>query len=198
MWPRLSIARLLAYVAALGLGLASLRSGSLAWVASLLTACLVILTMALVAAICLRGRRRAFWAGFSLAGWLYLTLSWCPGLGTSVGQKLATTAILDLTYHFAYPYLAAPKPQPKATNGVNATETGRFGFGQSSMLETGGSDRGWYKSLGLERDFFGWGTDHSCTAPRIIDKLAICGVSCSFPSSRDRWLFAFMTPGMEG
>lgn len=59
---------------------------------------LSILTFAILGALFRSGRARAFWAGFSLGGSLYLVLACMPIFDTHVGVHLLTTPGLDMLY----------------------------------------------------------------------------------------------------
>jgi hypothetical protein len=66
--PRLSLVGLLRAIFALGLGLAALRFASSFWYLAMTLASLAALLAAILGVIFLRGRERAYWAGFALFG----------------------------------------------------------------------------------------------------------------------------------
>jgi hypothetical protein len=163
MRHRISVARLLAVVAACGLALASLRSAGPAWEGILLTAVLVVLALALVSAACRSGRGRAFWAGFSIAGWLYLSACYVPGLE----PKLLSTALLDLSYAYVTPPAAPPDITEPDMEHIRALPVGL----RQEDLDAEAVQRRWYEDRGLGYDYFGWGDGprmHSTQTYRAI------------------------------
>lgn len=101
--PRFSIAGLMGLVLVVAVGVAALRSGSEDWAGIVLTLTLGILGVALLGMIFRQGSRRAFWSGFALFGWGYLTLTMAPWFNGEVGPRLATTRGLDLLFTRLHP-----------------------------------------------------------------------------------------------
>jgi hypothetical protein len=109
--PRFSIASLLAFTGACGIGFAALHSPSYLWANTVFTITLGALVVAAINVVFGRARRRAFWAGFLIVGGTYFTIYAVPVLRESVGPRLVTEAALD----FLYPYTAPTPPAPPAT-----------------------------------------------------------------------------------
>jgi hypothetical protein len=109
---RFSIASLLVWVALLGVGIAALRSGSPLWGNALFSLAIGMLTIAILAAVYRKGRRRAFWVGFATCGWVYILLSLGPDSDALASPLLITTAILDLLYPKVVPPPAAAPAGP--------------------------------------------------------------------------------------
>jgi hypothetical protein len=149
MMHRISVTRLLAAVASCGLALASLRSAGPAWEGILLTAVLVVLALAIVSAACRSGRGRAFWAGFSIAGWLYLAACSVPGLE----PKLLSTALLDLSYAYVTPPAAPSDITELDLEHIRALAVGL----RQEDLDAEAVRRRWFEEHGLRYDYFGWG-----------------------------------------
>jgi hypothetical protein len=105
---RVSIAGILVWVALLGVGFAGLRNPSLLWSNALFSVALGTLTLAVLAAVYRRGRRRAFWVGFATCGWVYLLLALGPANESLVSPYLVTTAILDVLFEQVIPQPPAP------------------------------------------------------------------------------------------
>jgi hypothetical protein len=133
---RFSIASLLIWVALLGVGITALRSGSPLWANALFSLAIGILTVAVLAAVYRRGRRRAFWVGFASCGWVYLLLSLGPGNESLVSPFLITTAILDLLYPKVVPPPAAAPAGPG--NGPATSAMAQSRRWQVMVFKTGG------------------------------------------------------------
>lgn len=139
MRPRISIARLLALVVFFAVGLAALRSPSNLGANALVTLTLAALVVAVINVMYSRGRVRAFWAGFLIAGGTYFLISTVPFLRDAIGERLVTVPLLDILY----PYLV--QPEPKQTPPVAWTYAGahrvvlvsRGGFGGPPQPEPG-------------------------------------------------------------
>ena len=71
---RLSIRTLMAVIVVSGVGLAALKNANELWAGIMLLAILIIVGMAILGAILLRGRDRAWWLGFALFTGGYLAL----------------------------------------------------------------------------------------------------------------------------
>ena len=100
-FPRFSIASLLVTVAICAIGMACLMFASTPWAGMLLSVTLAALTLALLGVFYRRGERRAFWAGFALCGWIYMTMSFGPWFKDYVRPRLVTSHLLE----WAYPQL---------------------------------------------------------------------------------------------
>jgi hypothetical protein len=111
---RVSIAGILVWVALLGVGFAALRNPSLLWSNALFSVALGTLTLAVLAAVYRRGRRRAFWVGFATCGWVYLLLALGPANESLWSPYLVTTAILDVLFEQVIPQPPAPGAAPPA------------------------------------------------------------------------------------
>jgi hypothetical protein len=75
---RFTIGRLLVLVVGLAVAFAALREATETWDGGVFTATLGLLTASVLLAVHRTGRKRAFWLGFALFGWLYLTASLVP------------------------------------------------------------------------------------------------------------------------
>lgn len=148
---RFSIAHLLLLIVFLGFSFAALRSPSQLWANAWFSAALVVLTIAVLAAVYRRGRRRAFWVGFASCGWLYLVLAVGPWFGTLVGSFLVTTAALDILASHVAPssppavgmfVLSTPGPTtitaPKALPAGNPPPSGAGGVMGSGTMSAAG------------------------------------------------------------
>ncbi len=71
---RFTISGLMGVVLVAAIGLAALRSGSYAWAGAMFLLACGILALATVGAVCAKPSGRAWWFGFALFGWGYLTL----------------------------------------------------------------------------------------------------------------------------
>lgn len=87
-----SIASLLGVVVAVAFGIAALRSATDAWDSGVLGITLFTLLVAVLLAVHRTDRQRAYWLGFALFGWAYLTASLIPPLEA----RLPTTRGLAL------------------------------------------------------------------------------------------------------
>ena len=88
---RFSLLSLMALVLILATAFAALRSATEAWASATFSIALLVLLLAVLAAIFVRGRDRAFWVGASLVGWIYLLFVYAPWFEVHVGGWLATT-----------------------------------------------------------------------------------------------------------
>jgi hypothetical protein len=89
---RFKIASLLVLVLFVAVGFAALRESTDLWESGVFTLTLVFLLTSILLAIHLAGKRRAFWLGFALFGWIYLALTLMP----STESRLITTKALAL------------------------------------------------------------------------------------------------------
>jgi hypothetical protein len=112
----LSIAGLLGVVGFCAVGFGSLLYASTPWAGMTFSVMLGCLTIGLIALICCRSERRAFWIGFSISGWIYVILVHGPWFAVEIGPRLATTKIL----RWAYPFLIPDGRQ--SANPLNATQ----------------------------------------------------------------------------
>jgi hypothetical protein len=101
--PRFSLAGLLRAVAACGFAMACLLYASAPWAAGLYSVALGLLVLALIGVANRAGARRAFWAGFAIAGWAYLLIATGPWFHDSIARRLATTRLLDAAYPLLIP-----------------------------------------------------------------------------------------------
>lgn len=134
---RFSIANLLLFIVALGVSFAALRNPSQLWANAWFSVALATLTIAVLAAVYRRGKRRAFWVGFASCGWLYLVLALGPWLESAVGSFLVTTAILDVVY----PQIV-PAPPPPASSAPASGMGG--GMPGGTMMTAPGTGFGAY------------------------------------------------------
>jgi hypothetical protein len=113
--PRITIGLSMGLVALMAIGIAAFRRPS--WLASnvVFSLALAIHFAAIVALLTVQGPARGFWKGFVACGWGYLILSLGPGLESSTGPYLATTALLDVAYQ---DWLASPSGIPIFTKGL--------------------------------------------------------------------------------
>ncbi len=84
---RFNITSLLVVVLLVAVGFAALRESSDLWESGLFTLTLGVLLTSILLAIHRSGKRRAFWMGFALFGWIYLGLTLMP----STESRLITT-----------------------------------------------------------------------------------------------------------
>jgi hypothetical protein len=114
---RLSIAGLLGVVGFCAAGFGSLLYASSPWAGMTFSVMLGCLTVGLIALACCGSERRAFWIGFSITGWVYVTLIHGPWFAVEIGPRLTTTKMLL----WAYPLLIPDGRQ--SANRLNATQT---------------------------------------------------------------------------
>jgi hypothetical protein len=125
MKPRFSLAAIAAAIGFCGVAFASLRSPSYLWANALYTIVCIALVLAAINVAFSRGRPRAFWAGFLIAGGPYFTAYSVPSLRESVCPRLLIEPLLDLLYAQLGP------PQAAVTA---ATPAGGMPGGSSSMM----------------------------------------------------------------
>jgi hypothetical protein len=87
---RFHLGTLVMIVLLLGVGLAALRESNEIWDSSVFSITLVMLSISILLAVHRTEKRRAFWMGFALFGWIYLGLSMAP----SIESRLLTTKAL--------------------------------------------------------------------------------------------------------
>jgi hypothetical protein len=95
---RFSTRKAMVLVAVVAAGLAALKNASDAWAGAMLLFALAAVGAAIVGAVMMRGRERAWWAAFAFFAGGYLVLTVAPGFSADVGQRLATTKALDFLY----------------------------------------------------------------------------------------------------
>jgi hypothetical protein len=71
----------------LGVGLAALRESNKTWDSSVFSSTLAVLLISILLAVHRIEKRRAFWIGFAVFGWVYLALTLVP----SIESRLITT-----------------------------------------------------------------------------------------------------------
>jgi hypothetical protein len=130
---RVSVAALMASVAFCGVGFAALRSSSLLWADTVFTLAVGLLTVAVLKVVTARGRRRAFWAGYAICGWIYLSLSLLPPFDASVGPHLLTTTLVDLSYPWVVPLTPVPGLPPGGLGGGGMLGGGMGSGGMAGM-----------------------------------------------------------------
>ncbi len=84
---RFSVASLLGIIFVFGVGFAALRQSSELWESGVFTLTISVLLISILLGIHRAGKRRAFWLGFALFGWIYLALALIP----STESRLMTT-----------------------------------------------------------------------------------------------------------
>ncbi len=87
---RFHVGTLVILVLLLGVGFGALRESNDAWDSSIFNLTLGMLLISILLAIHRAEKRRAFWMGFALFGWIYLGLSLVP----SIESRLITTKAL--------------------------------------------------------------------------------------------------------
>jgi FG-GAP-like repeat len=87
---RFNIASVLGVILVLGVGFAALRESSDLWEHGIFTLTLAALLISILLVIHRPEKKRAFWIGFALFGWIYLGLSRVP----SIESRLITTKAL--------------------------------------------------------------------------------------------------------
>jgi hypothetical protein len=114
-FARFSIADLLFAVGLCAVSMACLVYASTPWAAAVLSIALAALVLSLIGIIYRRGERRAFWVGFAICGWAYITLSSGPWFDSSLRYQLATSRLLE----WAYPLLIPLARQAENRNYVS-------------------------------------------------------------------------------
>jgi hypothetical protein len=102
---RFSIARLMGFGVIAAVGVAALKYANEVWASACFTVMLVILVLAILHAIQARGKDRAYWIGFAVAGWAYVAALFGP-FGTedvSMTPSLATGVVVDLLETVIHP-----------------------------------------------------------------------------------------------
>src|SRR5262245_16204227 len=94
---RFSLLTLMGVVILFAVAFASLRSASKLWASIILTVTLGLLSVALLGAVFLIERKRAFCAGAAMTGWIYALLTFGPwGFRENVADHLLTAYVIDL------------------------------------------------------------------------------------------------------
>lgn len=92
--PRFSIARLILFVAAVGVGLAAVRSATLAWAFAAEFVTVSFLLASILGVLFHKGPDRAFWIGFLVFGWSFAGLLFVlPSLIETPQEGLPVTTI---------------------------------------------------------------------------------------------------------
>jgi hypothetical protein len=118
---RFNIASLLGVILIVAVGFAALRESSDLWESGIFSLTLGVLLISILLAIHRTEKRRAFWLGFALFGWIYLVLTLVP----SVEPRLITTKTLA--------YLDSKVPRRSVTSivvsslRIRGTASGAFG-----------------------------------------------------------------------
>jgi hypothetical protein len=95
---RISVRSLMAVVLVSAIGLAALRNAN-DWSAGIMLLVALMATgTAILGAIFLRNRERAWWTGFALFGGAYLALTFSPWLSETFRAKLATAHLIKEMY----------------------------------------------------------------------------------------------------
>lgn len=193
--PRVPIAGLVVAVAAVGIGLAALRSATGYAAAAMVTAAFVLLLAATLGAVW--GRARPFWSGFALFGWAYAAVGLGPWFADDPRPHLLTTvAIVESYGHMhdaraAVTYATAPivgSPLTRSTrSGAPAHVTGapmRFkaipGLGPVRIHPTGGiAEIAW-----VAPDFYAFERSAHCLAAVLVG-LVGGGMAVAFAARRD-------------
>jgi hypothetical protein len=125
--PRFSIAGLMGLVVVAAVGVAALRFASELWAGVLLMLTLGVLGAAILGMVHRRDGKRAWWQGFALFGWGYLTLALGPWFGATIAPSLPTTTGLNALYAKMHPASEVEQARRGAvttTGGwVSATDT---------------------------------------------------------------------------
>lgn len=100
---RFTIAALMIVVLVSGLAIAALKNASDAWAGVLLLLTVFLLGSAFLGIAHRRQAKRAFWQGFALFGWGYLTLTMGPWFSDQVEPRLPTTQLLHFAHNKANP-----------------------------------------------------------------------------------------------
>jgi hypothetical protein len=95
---RLSFRSLMALIAVVGAGLAALRNADGLWAGMLLLVALGALGVAVMGALILRGKGRAWWGGFAFFSGGYLALTLGPWFGETFRSQLGTTHLLEYVH----------------------------------------------------------------------------------------------------
>jgi hypothetical protein len=117
---RLSVAALMGVVLLLALGMAALRANTDIWASAMFTAAVSLFSVAIIAAMAIRGSARFTWMGMAVFGWIYLVISFGPWPGsTTEPPPLITSVLLDYvqdyiltTNKIPYLYTAPVNPHP--------------------------------------------------------------------------------------
>jgi hypothetical protein len=116
----LSVATLMGVVLLLALGMAALRANTVIWASAMFTAAVSLFSVAITAAMVIRGSARFTWMGMAVFGWIYLVIAFGPWPGSTIEPPtLITDVILTclhdyilITDNMLYSYSAPVKPHP--------------------------------------------------------------------------------------
>jgi hypothetical protein len=101
---RVSIAALLTGIALFGVTLTALIYPSPLAGNAFFTLTVGTLMTGLLGAVYSRGRKRAFWIGFSTFGWAYFLANYGPEPISNVASNLVTEGILEILYPYTIPH----------------------------------------------------------------------------------------------
>lgn len=82
--PRFRLISLIAFVVGIAVALGGLRESTPFWAEVFKTAIFATLAVAALRTIALREARRIYWAGFLIAGTVYLVATWNPAMSTGI------------------------------------------------------------------------------------------------------------------
>jgi hypothetical protein len=197
--PRLSIAALMLMLVIIAVGLAALSRPTQLAAAFLFSTSLLVLTVAIVGALHGRGATRAFWSGFAIGGWMYLSLQYGPFCETQIGPYTFPTTVLDVLYEAMNPRPSPPRPV--ATIPVTATNTG-MAMMMLSMAGAGPpsspSLSAWEAWTELDHGRVWGGTRASSSFFRIGHSLLALLVGLAFGFLARRWSISARTARAPG
>lgn len=155
-------------IAAVAVGLAAFARPSNLAANAVFSALLISLHVSFIAALFLKGERRAFWIGYLCAGAAYTVMNFGPWFADHVSPFLITTTVIDLVYPLMppLPLVANGSPWERLTgapigpvflpsrNGIPVNTTGAFLrlghslFGILAAVAGGFLARRFYKTRG--------------------------------------------------
>lgn len=112
--PRFKIRTLLGFVLVVAIAVAALRAADELWDSGMLGLTLLSLMTAVLLAVHRTDRRRAYWLGFALFGWIYLVGSLIPPVGSRLPTTMGLTFIdskipgRETTISAVFSYTASP------------------------------------------------------------------------------------------
>src|SRR5262249_11056608 len=133
--------RLIVVVLVCGVGFAAFRSPSNLWATTLYSAAFGVLVMGIVNLVV--RKQRAYWVGFGVCGWAYMATVFGPWANEGGGQRLATTAMLDVLY----PHFASKDAEPVGVLQIQTPDVLRRLLIDESRTATGPSDEDRMKSI---------------------------------------------------
>ena len=120
---RFTIGGLMAFIVVYAVGLTALRNANDVWAGIMLMIAFAAVGVAVLGAICLRGKPRFWWIGFAVFESGYLMLAFGPWCETEIQPKLATTVLLRYVHDQAVGY-APSVPYKGVTFMVNGKKSG--------------------------------------------------------------------------